>query len=109
MIGRSSDDGINLPASNPTPLAWDRFHQSVLPPASALLHTAFVISRGISVSLEANLGQVAATMFHDHRVQGRAVFPGAGYLELAVSGACILTGNVMIPQLITQEIDDLNL
>lgn len=39
-------------------------------------------------------------MFHDHRVQGRAVFPGAGYLELAVSGAFIMTGDTAKDQLV---------
>ena len=91
FVGRGINSGAS-PAATGQSLVWRRMHLSVLPPASALLQRAIPGSGGNAVTLVANLQRPATAPFHDHMVQGRAVFPGAGYLELAVSGAEILTG-----------------
>lgn len=99
IAGRGSDSGASSVDAENQQLLWRRMHLSVLPSASALLQSARLGPGGTSVSLEASLGRPAAALFYDHRVQGRAVFPGAGYLELAVSGAVILTGEHLLSML----------
>ena len=42
--------------------------------------------------LDGSLGRAAASGLQDHRVNGRAIFPAAAYLELAAAAADILTG-----------------
>ena len=42
--------------------------------------------------LDVSLGRTAAAGLQDHRVNGRAIFPAAAYLELAAAAADILTG-----------------
>lgn len=93
LAGRGNDGAAPSAVATSQPLFWRCTHLSVLPPACALLQSAILGPRGLLVVLVANLGRPAAAHFHDHRVQGRTVFPAAGYLELAVSGTDMLTGD----------------
>ena len=68
---------------------------SVLPPASALLVSAFRKNgdNGELMTLEAPLWrQTGAASMRDHCVRGRAVVPAAAYLELATATATNLSG-----------------
>ena len=45
-----------------------------------------------SILLDISLGRAATAGLHDHRVNGRAVFPAAAYLELAAAAGDVLSG-----------------
>lgn len=73
-------------------IVWQRSYCHVLPPAHSLLRRAAVLQplqpaagagdvasvAGHLVSFEAELLHPAAAFLHEHRVNNRAVFPGAG-------------------------------
>ena len=75
------------------PVAWQRNHISVLPPAHVQLR-AFSLSSTSRAAFEMTLGQPVHAFFADHIVSGKVVFPGAGYLEMAVAtGTTLLQGS----------------
>ena len=62
---------------------WKRIHTSVLPPAHPQLHSVVAATSSAAAVFEMRLGQASLAFFKAHRVSGKSVFPGAGYLEMA--------------------------
>lgn len=70
---------------------WDRRFLFVLPPSHALLRRALPTPTVSSAAVfEVALAHPAAAFLWQHVVNGRAIFPGAGYLELAAAAVEIL-------------------
>mgnify|MGYP001806729484 CR=1 FL=1 len=69
--------------------AWQRQYAFVLPPAHALCRSAAVTSATAKITWCADLTHPTVQFLRDHVVAGRTVFPGAGYLEMAVAAAHI--------------------
>ena len=73
---------------------WERQTQWVAPEAHVMLHNMRSSSgRNPTLALDC---QLAATprlaFFWDHRVSGRALFPGAGFFELALAAVKVVAG-----------------
>ena len=66
---------------------WKRTHISVLPPAHPQILTATVVPQtgNSAVTFEMQLGHPIHAFFKHHRVSGKAIFPGAGYLEMSAA------------------------
>ncbi len=78
-------------APAPPPLAWQRSHLAVLPPAHSLVLRAGGVGGGGSggggpreVRFEVPLGHPGLAWLLEHRVAGRALLPAAAFLEVRV-------------------------
>ena len=101
--GRTPDSGMTL---------WDAKRLWIAPPShpmlssfSAPLESSSTLAASSIIFIHAHIGAAASQAYlWDHRVSGRALFPAAGFMELATaaaratcaSGAAALTG-VAIP------------
>ncbi|CAD7696941.1 unnamed protein product, partial [Ostreobium quekettii] len=85
---------------------WDRCFHCLLPPPCAFTTRASVQMR--SLVFESRLNRASLCGLLHHRVNGRGIFPGAGYLGFAASslaavfgkpghGACVTNGVVSAP------------
>lgn len=64
------------------PLYWSKQHLSVAPLVHALAACVGAVGQQ-QVVLQARLGDVRSARLHDHVVLGRAIVPGAGFMEMA--------------------------
>lgn len=86
--------GASASSSSSWPL-WEREYAHVLPPAHALLmraRAAAAATRAGSsqlLQLEADLTHAATAFLRDHVVNGKIIFPGAGYMEMALAAVHI--------------------
>jgi hypothetical protein len=62
----------------------------VLPPAHSLCRRAVVAPHARDVTFHVSLSHPAMSYMHNHIVNGRAIFPGAGYLEMSAAAVLIL-------------------
>jgi len=92
----TSDEYNNSEVSMPV---WKQTYASVLPPAHPQISSASMLknsSTSGSVNLEMRLGQPIHAFFQAHRVSGKAIFPGAGYLEMTAAAVETMThGNLV--------------
>jgi acyl transferase domain-containing protein len=99
----STTSTSNTKAVMPT---WKQTYASVLPPAHPQIYSASMLmlhGNKKSVVLEMRLGQPMHAFFQAHRVSGKSIFPGAGYLEMTAAavekmthGSLVTLGNGMV-------------
>ncbi len=81
------------PATAAGQLAWRRSSCWAGPAACLLAEHVAHASGGARVVLQARLGAPQLAYLWQHRVAGRAIFPGAGYLEMVAAAARALGGD----------------
>jgi NADPH:quinone reductase-like Zn-dependent oxidoreductase/acyl carrier protein len=92
----SSKDYIKTEVSMPV---WKQKYASVLPPTHPQIYSASMMKNSSicsSVNLEMRLGQPIHAFFQAHRVSGKAIFPGAGYLEMTAAAVGTLTHGSLV-------------
>jgi acyl transferase domain-containing protein/acyl carrier protein len=86
LLSRTTPEAINTTkVSMPV---WKQTYASVLPPAHPQIYSASRSSSNSvpsAITLEMRLGQPIHAFFQAHRVSGKAIFPGAGYLEMTAA------------------------
>ena len=77
-------------------LAWAKDYHWVAPEPHVMLHSVHSVHSAPArkaLALECRLSATPRlAFFWDHRVSGKALFPGAGFLELAVAAAKVAAG-----------------
>jgi acyl transferase domain-containing protein/acyl carrier protein len=88
LLSRTTNEsmGVNNSLEDLKTPVWKQTYVSVLPPAHPQIYSAsFSHNSKSTVNLEMRLGQPIHAFFQAHRVSGKAIFPGAGYLEMSAA------------------------
>ena len=108
LLQSTADITPTAPAVSPlfSEIGFERQRHWVSPRVHSLLEQHSWLRPAQRSIISCSLTQASSAIFWDHRVSGRALFPGAGYIEVAIAAAKIVcsAGNTALLSLVNSAI-----